>query len=754
MIDKATVEKINSVADIVEVVSDYVTLTRKGVNYMGLCPFHNERTPSFSVNKARNFCYCFSCHKGGSPVNFIMQKEGISYHDALLQLARKYGIKVEERKLTDSEREAQSKREAMFVANEWAMQYFENNLHNTEEGREIGLNYFYHRGVTEEAIRQFHLGYAIDRGDDFYKAAEKKGFNLDILKELGLIGTNSQGHNYDKYRGRVIFPIFNSSGKVIGFGGRDLKNSSGVAKYINSPESEIYKKNSELYGLFQAKNTIAKNDKCYLVEGYLDVIGMWQSGLKNVVASSGTSLTDGQISLIHRFTDNITLIYDGDNAGIKASLRGIDMMLSHNLDIQIVLLPEGEDPDSWAKKLTPAEFQDYISSNETDMIRFKTSVLMKESADNPKQRKDAINNIVASLANIPDKIKRDIYIQECCRLININEKTVTEAVANLRAEILIQERKKRESRALETSLSSGKLSETNKGANEIRLNDPEGSNDNINLSDNKLTIEYNSHKNSIDNAGFSVQSSKDYIKELEWKVLELCIKSGFVTIVENIEEGKENYNLTTIELVAEELELDSINFSDPVFQEVFDELKNIVVKYREDLENFKIENRELIQQKLNEGYRLIGEKDLSLAEIKIEEKKLEESIAEMETKQLEEFALDYPFKVLASHENDKIRELSNIALTEKHKLSNLYLKLGKTPEENNKVLKLVLNALNVWKNGILDKELSGLLEQLKDPETIKDKEKSSELQNRIAKILFIRNRMAKDLGERIICPQR
>ena len=441
MIDPATVQKIKDSADIVEVVSDYVHLVRRGANYMGLCPFHNERTPSFSVNKSRNFCYCFSCHKGGSPVNFIMEKEGVSYHDALLQLAAKYGIEVRERELSDEEKASQSRREGMFIANEWARNYFVSNLEETEEGRNVGLAYIYGRKVTPEAIKAFHLGYAIDRGTDFTDNALRKGFSLDILKATGLVGTSQEGRNYDRFRGRVIFPVLNSAGKTVAFGGRDLKG--GPAKYINSPETEIYVKSRELYGIYQAKGEIVRKDKCYLVEGYLDVIGMWQSGIKNVVASSGTSLTDGQIALLHRFTQNVTLIYDGDSAGIKASLRGIDMLLAHNLNVRAVRLPEGDDPDSLAAKLTPDELKEFLKNNETDIIRFKINVLLEDVKNDPQKKYLAVRSIVESLAHIPDKIKREIYVQECSQLLNVSEHNLSRDIAKARVSVIEQERQKR-----------------------------------------------------------------------------------------------------------------------------------------------------------------------------------------------------------------------------------------------------------------------------------------------------------------------
>ncbi len=441
MIDKATVQKIKDTADIVEVVGDYVHLIRRGGNYMGLCPFHNERTPSFSVNRRKNFCYCFSCKKGGSPVNFIMEKEGLSYHEALLHLARRYGIKVEERELTDEERRRQSERESMLVANEWAMRLMEHDLTETDEGRDVGLSYLQGRGVTDEAIAAFHLGYALDRGSHLTGSALKAGYPLDVFKQLGLVGTSQQGRDYDRFRGRVIFPILNTSGKVIAFGGRDLKG--GLAKYINSPESELYKKSNELYGIYQARSAIVREDKCFLVEGYMDVIGMWQSGMKNVVASSGTALTDGQIALIHRFTDNITLIYDGDAAGVKASLRGIDMLLSHKMNVKTLRLPPEDDPDSFARKNTPEEFRAYVAEHETDIIRYKAQVMLAEMKNDPQQRIAAINSVVESIAHIPDVVSRDVYIRECASLLGISEEAIAKAVAKAVAEVVEKRRRER-----------------------------------------------------------------------------------------------------------------------------------------------------------------------------------------------------------------------------------------------------------------------------------------------------------------------
>ena len=446
MIDRITAQKIKDTADIVEVVGDYVHLVKRGANYMGLCPFHNERTPSFSVNRRKNICFCFSCKKGGSPVNFIKEKEGVSYWEALRILARKYGIKIEERELTDTEREEQNKRDALFATNNWAMKKMEEDLHNTESGRNIGLAYFYQRGVTEEAIKEFHLGYAMDEWRYLTDMSRKAGINLSDMVETGLTIEKEEAGKpkkyYDRYRGRVIFPILNVSGKVVGFGGRDLKG--GMAKYVNSPESLIYKKNKELYGLHQAKKSIQDVDKCFLVEGYMDVIGMWQAGMRNTVASSGTALTPGQISLIKRFTNKITLIYDGDAPGIKAALRGINLLLEQGMETKVLLLPDGHDPDSFAKINTPESFQRYVAEHETDIIRFQADVLLDGAENDISKKAEAIRAVATSIAYMPDRINRDLNIQQCALIMNMPESTIASTVADIRLKIEAELRRRRE----------------------------------------------------------------------------------------------------------------------------------------------------------------------------------------------------------------------------------------------------------------------------------------------------------------------
>ncbi len=423
MIDQITVDKILNAAQIVDVVSDFVTLRKRGVNYIGLCPFHNERTPSFSVSPSKGICKCFSCGKGGNSVHFIMEHEQMSYPEALKYLAKKYNIEVEGRELTDEEKKLQSERESLLILNDFSSNYFQQTLFEHIEGKSVGLSYFKERGFRDDIIRKFGLGYSIDKWDAFSQAALAKGYNKDYLLQTGL-SIERDDKLFDRFHGRVMFPIHTLSGKVVGFGGRILKKDDKTAKYLNSPESSIYHKSRELYGIFFAKQAIVKADKCFLVEGYTDVISMHQSGVENVVASSGTALTQGQINLIHRFTNNITVLYDGDAAGIKASIRGIDLLLEEGMNIKVVLLPEGEDPDSFAKSRSSSEFIEYISKHETDFIQFKTNLLLDESGNDPIKRAALIGDIVRSIALIPDTIIRSVYVKECSRLMDIDEKVI------------------------------------------------------------------------------------------------------------------------------------------------------------------------------------------------------------------------------------------------------------------------------------------------------------------------------------------
>lgn len=423
MIDQLTIEKILDAANIVDVVSEFVTLRRRGVNYVGLCPFHNEKTPSFYVSPSKGICKCFSCGKGGNAIHFLMEHEQMSFQDAAEWLANKYGIPFRKRELTDSEKALQNERESMFITNQFALDFFKDNLLNTEKGRAIGLVYFRKRGFRDDILEKFHLGYCPDEPDALARAALAKGYTRENLIKTGLCyERENDGQLRDRFHGRVIFPVHSISGKVVAFGGRIMNAESKVAKYVNSPESVIYSKSRELYGLWQAKQAIVRKDRCFLVEGYADVISMFQSGVENVVASSGTSLTPGQIRLIHRFTNNITVLYDGDKAGIKASLRGIDMLLAEGMNVKVLLLPDGEDPDSFAQGRNATDFQQYIDTHQVDFIRFKVNLLMEDAADDPYSRSELIKSITQSISVIQDPIVRSVYITECAQIMKIDER--------------------------------------------------------------------------------------------------------------------------------------------------------------------------------------------------------------------------------------------------------------------------------------------------------------------------------------------
>ena len=424
MIDKQTVDKILDAAQIVDVVSDFVTLRKRGVNYIGLCPFHDEKTGSFTVSPAKGIFKCFGCGKGGGPVHFIMEHEQLDYVSALKYLAKKYHIEVVEKELTPEEQQSQSDREAMFALNTWAQSYFTQQMNNTDDGRAIGLSYFRSRGFTDETIAKFGLGYCLDKSDAMTMTALNAGYKADFIEKCGLGSRRDNGTWYDRFRGRVIFPVHTLSGKVVAFGGRVLKKDDKTAKYVNSPESEIYHKSNELYGIYFAKQSIVKQDRCFLVEGYTDVISMHQAGITNVVASSGTSLTPGQIRLIHRFTPNITVLYDGDAAGIKASIRGIDLLLEEGMNVKVVLLPDGEDPDSYAQNNNASDFIDFIDKNQVDFIRFKIQLLLNEIGNDPIKKAGLIQDVVHSISLIPDNITRSVYAKECAIQLDIDEKVV------------------------------------------------------------------------------------------------------------------------------------------------------------------------------------------------------------------------------------------------------------------------------------------------------------------------------------------
>jgi len=441
MIDRPTIERILDAAQIVDVVQEFVPLKRRGVNYLGLCPFHNEKTPSFTVSPAKEIFKCFGCGKVGNSVNFIMEHEHLTYPEALKYLARKYHIEVVEKELTQEEVEKQNERESLLVVTAYAARQFAENLFQSDEGMKIGLSYFRERGFNQNTLKKFEVGYSFEKRDAFSKRALDDGYKQDFLVKTGL-SIQHEDHIFDRFGGRVMFPIHSLSGQVLGFGGRVLKTDAKTAKYLNSPESEIYHKSRIVYGIYQARKAITQDDKCYLVEGYTDVMSLHEASIENVVASSGTSLTQEQVRLIKRFTPNITILYDGDAAGIKASLRGIDIVLEEGMNVKIVLLPDGEDPDSYSRKVSNEEFIQYIREKETDFIRFKTQLLLEEASSDPVKKANLIRDIVKSITVIPEAITRTVYIKECSTQLEIPEEVLYHEVNKMRQGRNFQDRNK------------------------------------------------------------------------------------------------------------------------------------------------------------------------------------------------------------------------------------------------------------------------------------------------------------------------
>lgn len=533
-IDKQTIEKIKDAANIVDVVSEFVTLRKSGSNYKGLCPFHNEKTPSFIVSPARGTCHCFGCGRGGNPIGFIMEHEQVTYPEALRWLAKKYHIEIRERELSDEERKEQSLRESMFIINEWAATYFENILHNHVDGVAIGMQYFRSRGFRDDVIRKFRLGFDLPDRQALAHAALQEGYQTQFLLSTGICYQNDHNELIDRYANRVIFPWVGVSGKIVGFGGRvlDARTKGVNQKYVNSPDSEIYHKDHELYGIYQAKRAIAKEDNVYMVEGYTDVISMHQCGIENVVANSGTALSVYQIQMLHRFTNNITLLYDGDAAGIHAALRGTDMLLLEGMNLKVLLLPNNEDPDSFARQHTAEEFKAYIETHATDFIRFKTALLLDNETD-PLKRSEAINSIVMSISMIQNPILRDTYLHDCAQRISMNEMTLINQM-----NALIRERKASGSMQVATPAVSG-----------------------------SQPLEA-----SVATPKQSLSSSIQTVSEVEKFILQLIIKCGNRVVFSNVDDGNGNIiSLTIAEFIQYNLDCDNLSFSSNLFNQILRE---------------------------------------------------------------------------------------------------------------------------------------------------------------------------------------
>ena len=563
MIDQATVDKIIDSANILEVVSDFVTLRKRGVNYVGLCPFHDEKTPSFSVSPSKGICKCFSCGKGGSAVHFIMEHEQLSYYEALKYLAKKYNIEIEERELSDEEKQIKSDRESMLIVNSFAQEYFSNILFQHSEGRSVGLAYFHERGFRDDIIHKFALGYSLEQRDALAIEAKKRGYKEEYLLKTGLCLEGQNGYISDRFRGRVIFPVFSLSGKVLAFGGRVLRKSDKLAKYVNSPESEVYHKSNVLYGIYQAKQSIVKNDNCFLVEGYTDVLSMHQAGVENVVASSGTSLTPGQIRLIHRFTNNITVIYDGDAAGIKASLRGIDLILKEGMNIKVVLLPDGDDPDSFAKKQSASSFTEYIKNHEVDFIRFKTNLLLDSAGNDPIKRAELISDIVQSIAIIPDTIVRSVYTKECSRLSE---------------EVLLREINKIKLSQLQNGTPPNKKTLSETSADKQNSQEEGTQNDDTGTS---------TETESIPQGILQEKRAPSPLDPFEKTLVRYMIRYGFHDLFSEInEETGETETWKVIPYILTDLQNDEIEFQHPLYKKVIAEINHIFDQEGEHLTRY------------------------------------------------------------------------------------------------------------------------------------------------------------------------
>ena len=552
MIDRTTIDRIFESARIVDVVGEFVALKRYGSNFKGCCPFHNERTPSFVVSPARNIYKCFGCGKAGNSVNFIMEHEHLSYPDALRYLAKKYNITVEEKEQTPEEKLQSDRRESLMVVSSYAARVFHDNLFNTREGTAIGLGYFKERGFREDIIKSFELGYSSEIRDAFTKKAINDGYKEDFLVETGLSIKGEQSV-FDRFSGRVMFPIHSLSGKVIAFGGRILKTDKKAAKYLNSPESEIYHKSKVLYGIFQAKKSIVQNNKCFLVEGYTDVISLHQAGIENVVSSSGTSLTVEQIQLVKRFTPNITVLYDGDTAGIKASLRGIDLILQEDMDVKVLLFPDGEDPDSYARSHSASEMEEFIRNNETDFIKFKARLLLDDAKDDPLKRSQLITDVVQSIALIPQVIKRSVYLKECSRMFEIDEQMLTKTAEVFRQKRDTEQRRFDERKSLPDTEQQSKTSNFNGAAlNEVKPQTPEPV---IAISHEKAR-----EQKELDNA--------------EVEIIRLLLRYG-QEILADVDESTGETDLTVAGYIIRELCMDDLDLKQPLLRAIFKEYKQL-----------------------------------------------------------------------------------------------------------------------------------------------------------------------------------
>ena len=750
MIDQATIDKIMAATDIVDVVSDFVSLRRRGANYWGLCPFHDDKTPSFSVSQSKGVCKCFSCGKGGSAIHFIMEHEQLSYYEALKYLAKKYNIEIHEKELTDEEKQKRSDRESMFVINSFAQEFFSKSLLETDEGRSVGLAYFKERGFNEDIIRKFGLGYSPEKRDALALEAQKRGYKIDYLLKTGLCREGQEGRVYDLFSGRVMFPVYSVSGKVVAFGGRILKSGVKISKYFNSPESDIYHKSNELYGIYQAKRAIEKERCCYLVEGYTDVLSMHQSGIENVVASSGTALTHGQIRLIHRFTDNITVLYDGDAAGIKASLRGIDLILQEGLNIKVVLLPDGEDPDSFSKSQSAESFRRYIRAHETDFIRFKTQLLLDDAGEDPIKRAAIISNIVESISLIPDAIVRSVYVQECSRLLQIDEQVLLSELNNRRQKRAEQQSSRERYSSTEERRSqsqpqatatphAGGTTTTVGTASESGEAPPPPSLDDMPVSATEPSDSFLSQR--VDR--------RSPLDKYEREIVRYIVRYGY----RNLFETGEGSWQKVWEYIAEELSIDNIELSNPLYRQMV----RLAAEQREHEARQEAALRADLQikarQRIDEAIEQIRLESGDIAEKQRKEAEAEERIAREMDVELQVFETNFLERYFTTYPDSQISLLAVDLVSEKYQLSKVHTKFQKVELETDRLWELIPRAIYELKNSILEQSIKQIQEQLKEATRAKDDRRVNELIEQNVELNRVRTTLAKQIGDRIVSPK-
>lgn len=749
MIDHNTVQQILDAADIVDVVSDFVSLKKRGANWIGLCPFHNDRRPSFYVSRAKGICKCFACGEGGSAVNFIMKHEQLSYPEALRYLARKYHIEIQEKELTDEEKQAQSEREAMLMLNEWACAYFEKLLHETQAGQEIGLAYFKERGFNDATIKEFRLGYSSEGYDDLYKAAIAQGFNPKLLFDVGLCLPDDHG-GHDRFRGRVMFPIMNIAGKVIAFGGRTLRKDKEVAKYVNSPESSIYSKRNVIYGLHQAKREISKEDKCFIVEGYADVISMHQAGFKNVIASSGTALTEGHIHAIRRFTSNVTEMFDGDAAGIKAAIRGVDMLLKEGLNIKVLPLPPEDDPDTFVRAHSHTEVEDYIKQNECDFINFKSGVVLNDAQNDPIKRSAAITDVVKSIALIPDEIARMVYAKECSNLFGFDEQTILRQIKQHRNKYIEQWHKERQQQQAREQRQAAQQAG---GKSPTQQPEPQYDTPTLPPTLDDFVESDSTHGNGADNRDIAAHNGVD-IQERE--VIRLIVNYGMCYLTDTQYDDETVRPTTVLEYINNELLMDQMDFSNRLYKRTFEIAKRFIDPYYRDLASFNSQlekdTREFISQEMvqtddQEPLELDSHSLIVAQENK--EKSIQAKANATAMKKLMDFSSSYLMKLLCSIDDDQVRQLAcELATDNLPQLSKIHTKYTVIVEERDRLLSIVPERLYNWKNALLIIKINEVKAQIASAAA----DQLPQLLEHLQELYSVRHQLAAIIGDRVVNP--